>query len=301
MQELRANRKLAGALKRPIIFVCHGLGGVLVKKSLVYSSTRTAPKVDHLWDQFISTFAVLFFGTPHGDAAKSNWLEWEATARRYPRVAVNTDDKGAVQMPRLVDHEFSPLIRHFHLFFFWEQLPTPFGSRLDFLVEHRSAAPKLDNTEAASIHANHMDMTKFRSRDSSDYRTVLAALDTYCEKAPDVISRRWRLAERRLQELRRGEAEEIGGFGFDVHSEEPFQSPRLQPRVQLHFYLPDETTPNFVGRQDSLSDICFSFFPNGCPNATRGRKSFIVFGMGGSGKTELCCKFATEYKDRYDA
>ncbi len=307
-QELRANRKLAGTLRRPIIFICHGLGGVLVKKSLVYSSTRTAPKVDHLWDQFISTFAILFFGTPHGDAAKSNWLDFEASiSHKYPRVALHqagsarsTADKGAVQMPRLVDNDFSPLIRQFHLFFFWEQLPTPLGNRLDFLVEHRSAAPKLDNTEAAGIHANHVDMTKFRSRDSSDYRTVLAALDTYCEKAPGIISRRWKLAERRLQEIRRGEAEEIGGFGFDVHLEQPFQGPDIRsPRGQSHFHLPDETTPTFVGREDSLNKIYKSFFPGGRASRRQGRKSFIVFGMGGSGKTELCCKFGSDYKDRY--
>ncbi|KAK0643989.1 hypothetical protein B0T16DRAFT_392425 [Cercophora newfieldiana] len=311
VQELRANRKLAGTLRRPLIFVCHGLGGVLVKKSLVYSSTRTAPKVDHLWDQFISTFAIVFFGTPHGDVAKSNWLELEATARKYPRVAMNTSsagntrsttsDKGVIQIPRLVHHEFSPLVRHFNLFFFWEQLPTPLGTHVDFLVEHRSAVPMLDNTEVAGIHANHIDMTKFRSRSSSDYRTVLAALDTYCEKAPDVISRRWKLAERRLQDLRRGEAEEIGGFGFDIRSEEPFQSPGIRPRGQLHFHLPDDATPNFVGRQDALSTIHNAFFPDDRPSTTPGRKSFIVFGMGGSGKTELCCKFATEYKDQYTA
>lgn len=317
VQELRANRKLAGTLRRPIIFVCHGVGGVLVKKSLVYSSTRTAPKVDHLWDQFISTFAILFFGTPHGDVAKSSWLDFEATVSshkyQYPRIAMNNmggnhsrcaADRGAVQIPRLVDNDFSPLLRHFNIFFFWEQLPTPLGNnRLDFLVEHRSAAPRLDNTEAAGIHANHVDMVKFRSRDSSDYRTVLAALDTYCEKAPSIISRRWKLAEGRLQELRRGEAQEIGGFGFDVHLEQPFQGfSRVRPRGQLvHFHVPKETTPIFVGRHDSLEDMHKSLFPGGHPSEMRGRKSFIVFGMGGSGKTELCCKFAGDHKDQYTA
>jgi hypothetical protein len=309
VQELRANRKLAGTLRRPIIFVCHGFGGVLVKKSLAYSWTRTAPKVDHLWDQYVSTFAVLFFGTPHGDVSMSNWLDWEATSHKLPRIASNTaslgrsrpsNERGAVQISRLVNHEFSPLVRRFYLFFFWEQLPTTLGSRVDFLVEQRSAAPKLDDTEAAGIHANHVEMIKFKSRASSDYRTVLAALDTYCEKAPAFISRRWELAPRRLQALRRGEAEEIGGVEFDIRSEEPFRSPGIRPRGRLHFHVPDEVTPNFVGREDALSTIYHHFFPeDGSPGAPARRKAFIVFGMGGSGKTELCCKFATEYKNRY--
>ncbi|KAK1753583.1 hypothetical protein QBC47DRAFT_453421 [Echria macrotheca] len=307
VQELRANRQLAGSLRRPIIFICHGLGGVLVKKSLVYSSTRTAPKVDHLWDQFISTFAIVFFGTPHGEISRSNWLDFEAVRTRTcrpgipPGVASRSADRDAVQMPRMVDNDFMPLIRHFNLFFFWEQLRTQLGGRMDFLVEPRSAAPKHDNTEAAAIYANHLNMTKFKSRDSSGYRTALAALATYCDKAPGIISRRWKQAERRLQELRRGEAEEIGGFGFDVHLEEPFQSPGFRPRGHHHFHIPRETTPEFVGREDLLRQLHAAFFPGGRQSTARSRKSFVVFGMGGSGKTELCCKFATDYRHEYTA
>jgi hypothetical protein len=101
--------------------VCHGLGGVLVKKSLVYASTRTAPKVSHLWDHYVSTFAILFFGTPHGHADKSSWLEYEAmskSTRHQMGALFRIADKGDSQMPRLVDNDFAPLVKQFHLFFF---------------------------------------------------------------------------------------------------------------------------------------------------------------------------------------
>ncbi|EAQ86966.1 hypothetical protein CHGG_08219 [Chaetomium globosum CBS 148.51] len=306
VQELRADRQFAGTLRRPIVFVCHGMGGVLVKKSLVYASTRTAPKVAHLWDHYVSTFAIIFFGTPHRDVDKSSWLDYEAmyksTRHQVGAFFRTASGKGDSQMPRLVDNDFAPLVKQFHLFFFWEQLPTRLGSRSALLVDHQSAAPKLDNTETAGIHAAHPDMCKFGSRASSDYRTVIAALVTYCEKAPGIISRRWRQAEGALKQLRLGEVEEIGGFGFDVHLEQPYRSQDIRSQGDLiHFHIPEETSPTFVGREDLLRTLRSAFFPGDSPTTRPGRKSFVIFGMGGSGKTELCSKFATDNKLEYTA
>ncbi|KAK4139467.1 uncharacterized protein C8A04DRAFT_33066 [Dichotomopilus funicola] len=288
VQELRADRHLAGTLRRPIVFICHGFGGVLVKKSLVYASTRTAPKVTHLWDRYVSTFAIVFL-------SKSARHQVGALFRI-------AGDKADLQMPRLVDSDFAPLVNQFHLFFFWEELPTRLGPRSALLVDHKSAAPKLDNTETAGIHATHADMCKFASKSTSDYRTVLAALAMYCEKAPSIIARRWRRAEVALKQLRMGEAEEMGGgFEFEVNTEQPSQSQDIQSREITHFYIPEETTPTFVGRQDLLTTLHTTLFPDNRPTTRPGRKAFVVFGMGGSGKTELCCKFATDNKHEYTA
>lgn len=308
VQELRANRQFSRALRRPIVFVCHGFGGVLVKKSLLYSSTRTATKVVHLWDMYISTFAIIFLGTPHGQTNKANWLELDAMARglRPSSTLLSSRSKYAemedAPLPSSIDSEFSPLIKQFHMFFFWEELPTAFGSRLAFLVDRKSAAPKLDNVEAAGIHATHVDMARFSTKASSDFRTVIAALMTYCDKAPKVISRRWKQADTVLQELRMGEAQEIGGFGFDVRLELPFRSsgrPPKRPTPMRYFHIPEETNPTFIGREDLLQGIRSAFFAQAGPGTPPGPRSFVVFGMGGSGKTSLCSKFATENKHEY--
>jgi hypothetical protein len=141
-------------------------------------------------------------------------------------------------------------------------------------------------------------MCKFSSRASSDYRTVIAALVRYCEKASGIISRRWRQAEGALKQLRFGEVEEIGGFGFDVHLEQPYRSHDIRSHGDMiHFHIPEETSPTFVGREDLLGRLRLAFFPhNSSIVPGPGRKSFVIFGMGGSGKTELCCKFATDNK-----
>lgn len=300
VQELRANRQFAGTLRRPIIFICHGLGGVIVKKSLSYSSTRTAPRVVHLWDQFISTFAILFFGTPHGRAEGENWLSLERQSCSggrsiFHKGALNRPQvKSDVQVSQSIDNEFSPLLKQFHLFFFWEDLPSRVGDRDIFIVDPESAAPKLDNTEASGIHATHSGMVKFNSRKSSDYHMVIAALSTYCQKAPGIIQHRWKQADTALLQLRAGELWELGGLAFDVRSEQPFHG-RSMP-VHRHFYPPHGSASHFVGREDMLDTIRRVFRPGEEYNDTETRRSFVVFGMGGSGKTQLCSQFAIKYK-----
>lgn len=330
VQELYANRKLEGMRKRPIVFVCHGLGGVLVKKSLVYSSTRTAAKVDHLWDQYVSTFAVLFLGTPHGRTSKSRWIALEAflsalrqrskettmLPRRLElqepsklafqsenagmnRIVANGEDD--LQFFKAITGEFMPLMRQFRLFFFWEELKTEFESGADFVVDHSSAVLDLDNTEKAGIHATHSEMVKFRHPASSSFRTVIEALSRYCSDASRIISHRWNQAIPALQRLRAGEAYELGGLGFDVHLGEHFQHREIavQETVLRHFYPPQEATPEFIGRQDMLRKAYNAFFPDDIPEASTRRKSFVVYGMGGSGKTQLCSKFALDWKIKY--
>ena len=306
VQQLRADRQLAGCVRRPIIFVCHGLGGVLVKKSLIYSSTRTAPKVVPLWDQFISTFAIFFFGTPHGKANQSNWLTLERLARQkgekrrtlfHAAEQFRSVGHGHAQVPQSVDTEFSPLARQFHMFYFWEGLPTSLGGHSDYIVTYESAAPNVDTAEKAGIHASHPNMVKFASMHSSDYRTALASLQYYCEKAPQIIAHRWNQADIALQERRAGEAWELGGFGFDVHLEVPFRSSNTVNNRHLH--LPKEATTHFIGREDMLESLKAALLPGGSTRTSPGRKSFVIYGMGGSGKTELCSNFASHHKHRY--
>jgi hypothetical protein len=71
--ELYATREIYGGLERPIIFICHGLGGIIVKKALAYSATRTSAKVAHLNSVFISTSGIIFMGTPHHGIERTSW------------------------------------------------------------------------------------------------------------------------------------------------------------------------------------------------------------------------------------
>ncbi|KAF2100842.1 hypothetical protein NA57DRAFT_36754 [Rhizodiscina lignyota] len=311
LQQLQADRRLEKAQKRPIIFICHGLGGVLVKKTLIFSSSRTASHVHHLWSIFLSTFAILFFGTPHDREDKSNWfvLEGHSDAKQQHDPRSYTSFSHDLNCFHAITDQFPAIDKRFRMFFFWEEIRTQttrYGSRAYFIVDQTSAVPEMDNIEKSGIHATHSGMIKFNSIDSSSYRTVLDALTRYCEAAPRFIPRQWDDALQTLAQIRASEAYGLGGVEFDVRVERPHRSLEidLQRTTNRYFYPPQEPTPGFVGREEMILALHSALFLQNSGGSARGlsrRKSFIVYGMGGSGKTEFCSKFAQDYRDEYFA
>lgn len=305
---LQADRSIEGCDYRPIIFICHGLGGVLVKKALAYSSSSTSSQVQHLYTIFVSTYAILFFGTPHDRVNSGSWLALETA----PGLESSANKSGSSDESRraflegdsttlqVITEQFAPLMKKFRVYFFWEELPTKFGDYTRFLVEEDSAAPTMDNTERCGIDATHSDMVKFSRSDSSSYRTVIAALGRYCNDAPVVITRRWKKELETLARIRSIDASELAGPEFEVHLDRLFSQgrPNFSVPRNKHFYPPQETSLGFIGRQEVLTMLRKTLFEFGSDSSAKKQRRFVIHGMGGCGKTELCSKFAEDNKER---
>ena len=55
---------------RPIVFICHSLGGLFVQRALLYSDESP----DILYNEVVdSTAGVIFMGTPHRGSTLANW------------------------------------------------------------------------------------------------------------------------------------------------------------------------------------------------------------------------------------
>lgn len=305
--DIQADRSLEDCLQRPIIFICHGLGGILVKKALAYSSTRTSKHVEHLYSIFVSTFAILFFGTPHNGTDKANWLvpPHAEGSRLLARIREESQLLSAVEKDsetlQMITDQFAPLMKQFHIFFFWEEVQSNFGDRTGFVVEESSAAPMIDNTERSGIHATHSQMVQFSRTHSSSYRTVIEALVRYCRDAPPVIARRWQQAAASLAQVRSHEALELTGTAFDVHNDNrPFYYQRKaseRPRNK-HFHIPQVVSSTFTGREDMSQLVERSLLARESTDSSRQQRRFIIYGIGGSGKTQFCCKFAQDHRER---
>ena len=120
------------AAERPIIFLAHSLGGIVVKRALIYSAEITGIKTEHLRSIAVSTYGVVFLGTPHKGADLGQWgayLEWLCSAI-LPKKVLDTQPylleslKTNSETLHSIDRQFSMLLDKYHLFFFHEGKPT---------------------------------------------------------------------------------------------------------------------------------------------------------------------------------
>jgi hypothetical protein len=59
--------------RRPIVFVCHSLGGIVVKKALVLANERSSDV--GFKDILDNTRAIAFLAVPHRGSATANWMQ----------------------------------------------------------------------------------------------------------------------------------------------------------------------------------------------------------------------------------
>lgn len=108
---LEAERRLDPS--RPVLFVAHSLGGIVVKEMLRRSSSSHLSQ-PQLHDVFESTIGIMFFGTPHGGADPRGVLQHvaekaiKAAGFSVNKQIVDTLLPSAERLRELRD-EFSPM------------------------------------------------------------------------------------------------------------------------------------------------------------------------------------------------
>jgi pimeloyl-ACP methyl ester carboxylesterase len=104
--------------ERPIIFVCHSLGGLVCENALVTSRQRPEK---HLQNILQSTRAIAFLGTPHHAAGLARWAELSS---RYIGVIKQTNTE-IVAVLRRESELLARIQDSFHITCFFEELPLP--------------------------------------------------------------------------------------------------------------------------------------------------------------------------------
>ncbi|PHH91900.1 hypothetical protein CDD83_9843 [Cordyceps sp. RAO-2017] len=200
-----ADRRLDEGTGRPIVFLCHSLGGIIVKKALCYS--ERGQKTSHEYNTFSSTHAILFFGTPHNGSSKaslaSNLSNMVLELSPVPALTSKSDLVSALkphcETLQNINDSFEPIMKNDHIFFFWEQERTNLLFKHDYIVTQDSAAPVHDETGRAGITANHSGMVKFERASDQGFVTVAEAVTRYCGQAMADIGRKQAYADEMLR------------------------------------------------------------------------------------------------------
>ncbi|KAI0904413.1 hypothetical protein F4823DRAFT_214058 [Ustulina deusta] len=330
VNHLIATRELNRAEQRPIIFVCHEFGGLLVKRALAYSHSRKDFRVEHIRSIYRSTIAVLFMATPHQGFRKDAILY--ANRSRYPEPSnfMLSLLEGSEALQEITDH-FAPIMKHFFVYNFWEQLRTTIGRHKLYIVDRTSASPSWNEVDQCGISATHSGMVKFSSSVSPGYKLVLAALDKYIRSASTMAARRWEQDFEIIRRERQHEAENLlpgtvpnARFSLgrvasestafsatpptssvtslengreSVASLSDASGGTTTPCINIH-YLINRRSEYYVGRQKQMEHLR-GRFANTTQRLGRKPKVFVIYGLPGSGKTQFCLRYAEDNRDRY--
>ncbi|KAL2829679.1 hypothetical protein BDW59DRAFT_141781 [Aspergillus cavernicola] len=270
--QLAANRTLKRCPERPIIFVCHSLGGLVVKRALIYSRSITNEKVEHLRSIYVSTYGILFLGTPHNGSEVAKWglLLQNICSAVLPKKVMESSSqlikalKTNNETLQNINSLFADMLPRFHIYFFHETLSTDVKGSRELIVDENSAAPYADGVERMGIEADHSHMCKFDDENAPGYEAVAEALLRYSRDAPATIQERWDEEEKTRMIVRTQKAKEIfGDVTFNDASTPDRHDRSLADETALvnlpvQSYLPplDKTSPGSVA--GSTTDLSLS-------------------------------------------
>ncbi|GAW24367.1 hypothetical protein ANO14919_139510 [Xylariales sp. No.14919] len=166
---------------RPLIFVVHSLGGLLVKDMLRLSKSyeHTQPDRYHVYG---STTSLFFFGTPHAGADPRNTIHKvlinivKVIGFRVNEQIVQTLMPGAERSKLLAD-DFLKWTneRDWNVYTFQEEFAhSALGTKI--VDDHSSCINDPRHERIVHIRADHVDMCRFTSAGDPEFRKVSSAL-----------------------------------------------------------------------------------------------------------------------------
>ncbi|KAJ5679285.1 hypothetical protein N7462_007529 [Penicillium macrosclerotiorum] len=247
----KVRKELIGCPDRPIVFIGHCFGGLVIQKvnpqfSRAYAVADFEPQAllttrlqlmgtdDGIYDQ---TSGILFLGTPFRGTGF-------ITAQVLQEVAVDANCEVQPSVLRHLHGEDSTLnstVRQFTML--CKQQANKI--RIEFCVNKSSGC--LDGYRDFQLHLNHFNLNKFSSPNNDSFQKVV----------------------RHLQYL----------------SSNPIE-PKKNPVPEKFFYVPRPRNANFQARQAELDHLSKRLLGSG-----NLQKFCVILGMPGMGKTELATQF----------
>ncbi|CAG7853498.1 SubName: Full=Uncharacterized protein {ECO:0000313/EMBL:CCA77344.1} [Serendipita indica DSM 11827] len=189
------SRTRKGASRRPIIFVAHDVGGIILKWALIISNNKDPNSDGNLRDILVSTYSILFFGTPHfgiedplpGTTDRLLSIPMYATNVILKVLQPYSSELENIQKLYL---EVSKKVKNV---FFYAEYETLVGNPRRKLNVRAHEAVILGDRGAVCqvLHSDHQTLVRFASPESDNYQTVLFYLKEHFKKASRAVDDKW--------------------------------------------------------------------------------------------------------------
>ncbi|KJR89828.1 ribonuclease p/mrp subunit [Sporothrix schenckii 1099-18] len=177
LQDICMSRASKGEAERPLVFVGHSLGGLVIKEALIRSSEYFFNRQDEeLGSVYACTKGIVFLGTPHRG---SELTSYGHVVAKVAKVFLRNPNEHLISLlekesPILERQRrsFASISKNLDIACVIEELPTSLG----IVVPESSATIDGFNVKYQQIPRNHMDMCKFATQDELGYKRVVFLL-----------------------------------------------------------------------------------------------------------------------------
>jgi hypothetical protein len=151
--------------QRPVMFICHSLGGLLIKQILRHACDSQDPR----WQAILKhTRAIVFLSTPHSGADMANWL---THISGLLSLTVSVDElKSHHPQLRNLNHWYRDQVGTLGIktFVYCEKLTT----KGIMVVNETTSDPGIAGVRPIPLDEDHITICKPRTKQSQVYRRV---------------------------------------------------------------------------------------------------------------------------------
>ncbi|PGH36217.1 hypothetical protein GX50_00901 [[Emmonsia] crescens] len=270
LEEIKQVRNTPESTQRPLFFIAHSFGGIILAHCLVKIARTFASDHPTITSLLGSTHGILLFAIPHRGLVVDDIRKMLAEDENHPRHTLlqQINMKSDLLTGQLVD--FKNLIRDRKIVSFYETKQT---RQLEFNTETQSwgrtgkfaTTVEMDSAmlqlpdhleDKIPLHEDHSSIVKFDSKSAQGYRSAIRNLKQFEQEAPLIISSRFM---------------------------------QLRPTATPSSTVPFKRDKMFVGREDILerveSIIC------GMSAISQHNRAALV-GIGGIGKSQIAIEYS---------
>ncbi|KAJ5948681.1 hypothetical protein N7454_001988 [Penicillium verhagenii] len=328
-------------IMRPILMVCHSLGGLIVKQSLC-----VADKQFNRYGSVVNAIAgVIFLSTPHryGDK-KMNLMRFrdiaETTMNKAFKIPnANVGQEGAILLNLAKRFEGiklrTPLLSVFELRES-KKISTTLRQKSQSLVNREACLTRAPMETVIGLNLDHFetclfaksidgeglsDLNKFIEKTLNEAGTLVAMrleeneyqYATISAYSPTMSELQLNFEQQELTQKpsikatewtsnKATEGTSISGFDI-VHPPPPSAETKKSLNLPCILLNTHSANEDFCGREDILERLAAELLPSESMATTSGSgpRQFALCGFGGIGKTEIAREFSRRHKGSFDA
>ncbi|KAK1753768.1 hypothetical protein QBC47DRAFT_47883 [Echria macrotheca] len=294
---LANERYLSNTEERPLIFIGHSLGGLVIKSALLHSDMARVGHLEMQKSIQLSTSAVLFLATPHQGGEGVHLAQ---IMTRVLSVVSYTNPKLLDQVQQHsewlqdLQSRYNSISGDFDSVFFYETYEMAIDvagvnvRRLLVVPKFSAVIPGAVNAEDVRMSADHSSIAKYPGSTDPNYERVSTRLRVLASKAAPRVRQNW-MRWTAIKDI------EANPPPTSQLREQQVSNKPLEFRLGLAF---DRVwnRQQFVGRETTLRHLDRKLHKTSSGSDFR---LVVLYGIGGVGKTQIALQYAHLSKLKY--